>query len=496
MGKSDALFSLIKSLTKSEKRYFKLFAKLQGKEQTYLALFETMDRLEKYDDQIVRDKHLGQPFIKQLHVTKNYLSRLIMKSLRSYHMNDSANAQLKSHLLDIEVLFKRDMLKLCYKTIGKAEKLARRADNQLALLEALNWKRRVLLNMKGVSDSKQMLNSMLTAEQQALTCLTNESKYWSLTINLGGQNKNDLLKHTVHPYLKDASRAQTHKAKILYYHLLYVTHTMSGDLESAEGSIDKLVEYLESDTFLLRDDPSPYITAINNKIGLYLNKRQLDQVPQLLEKIRSLPEKLKLKNQSPISMKLMIRTYNVELETYRDSGQVVAGINMIPTVRSFLDQNKGFVPREYNILFHYQFAYLYFMDGSFSKALREVNTVLSHRYSAERNDIVGYAQFLNLIIHYELGNNTVLKYSVDASRRFLKKRGSLMEFEKVLLKLFSNISTQPERQHVQLFHKVYKKLFGSPALINASQLDYLDFDYWLDSKINKRGTNKKPLSIT
>ncbi len=491
MAKPDALFSLIKSLTKSEKRYFKLFAKLQGQEQNYLALFGAMNQMQQYDEQIVKSKFSSEPFIGQLHVTKNYLTKLIMKSLRGYHVTNSVNARLKSHLLDIEILFKRDLLKLCYKTICKAENLAKRVDDQLAYLEILNWKRRVLLNMNAVSDIKQILDGIIIEEERTLNHLIDEGRYWSLTINSGDQDENGLLRYLEHPYLKEPSRAQTRKARILYYHLLYVTHTMSGNLKEAEISIDKLVDYLERDTFQLREDPSPYITAINNKIGLYLNQRQLDQIPPLLDRIRAIPHKLKLKSSNPISLKLLIRTYNVELETYRDSGQVSEGIRLIPKIRSFLDQNKDFVPREYKILFHYQFAYLYFMDGSYSKALKDVNDVLSHRYSSGRTDIIGYAQFLNLIIHYELGNITVLKYSVDASRRFLKKRGNLMEFEKVVLKLFSNISTRPESNHPSLFVKVYKRLFGKPALLTNSQLDYLNFNYWLGSKLDTRDFNKR-----
>ena len=233
-----------------------------------------------------------------------------------------------------------------------------------------------------------------------------------------------------------------------------------------------------------------YLCKLYNKIGLYLNQKQLDQIPPLLEKIRATPEKLQLKNNSPISMKLMIRSYNVELEAYRDSGQIERGINLIPTVRSFLDQKGDFVPNEYYILFHYQFAYLFFMSSKFKNALRDINAVLNHRYLSERADIVGYAQFLNLIIHYELGNITVLKYAVNTSRRFLKKRGKLMEFERVLLKLFSNISTRPESHHKDLFKKTFDKLFTAPGLISDSQLDYLDFNYWIGSKLKARTLNK------
>ena len=114
--KSDPLFSLIKSLSKSEKRYFKLFAGFQGKGHNYMALFNSIDQMEAYDEKFIRKKFSGDPLLRQLHVTKNYLSKLILKSLKGYHMNESLNAKLKSLLLDVEILFRRDLLDQCYKS--------------------------------------------------------------------------------------------------------------------------------------------------------------------------------------------------------------------------------------------------------------------------------------------------------------------------------------------------------------------------------------------
>src|SRR5690606_18709603 len=50
MARIDPLFELVRSLTKSEKRYFKLFAQMQGKDKKYLLLFDAIDRLEEYDE--------------------------------------------------------------------------------------------------------------------------------------------------------------------------------------------------------------------------------------------------------------------------------------------------------------------------------------------------------------------------------------------------------------------------------------------------------------
>jgi hypothetical protein len=182
-------------------------------------------------------------------------------------------------------------------------------------------------------------------------------------------------------------------------------------------------------------------------------------------------------------MKLLVRTYNVELESYRDSGQFLKGVDLIPAVRDFLSANKENITDDYQILLHYQFAYLHFMVGDFRMALKDINVVLNYRHHSERADVVGFARLLNMIIHYELGNFTVMRYAVDSTRRFLKKRGNLMDFERVLLRLFSRLSTQPESHHSKLISETYGKLFGSLAVMDNTQLDYLDFRHWMDSKI-------------
>ena len=56
-AKSD-LFQLIKSLTKSEKRYFKLYAKMHGLHgnQNYLILFDQIDKLAQESEEYNENK--------------------------------------------------------------------------------------------------------------------------------------------------------------------------------------------------------------------------------------------------------------------------------------------------------------------------------------------------------------------------------------------------------------------------------------------------------
>ena len=82
MIKKDALFLLIKSLSKSEKRQFKLYAGRLGvnTEKNFMALFMVLDRLDDFDESII----LKRTNIKkqQLSNAKAHLYKQILISLR------------------------------------------------------------------------------------------------------------------------------------------------------------------------------------------------------------------------------------------------------------------------------------------------------------------------------------------------------------------------------------------------------------------------------
>ncbi|MDQ3021512.1 MAG: hypothetical protein M3R36_13225 [Bacteroidota bacterium] len=84
MKVTDDLFQLIKSLTQSEKRFFKVYASLhhiKGDENKYFKLFNAIDKQKIYDEELIRKQFGNEKFLKQLFVVKNYLYHTILKSL-------------------------------------------------------------------------------------------------------------------------------------------------------------------------------------------------------------------------------------------------------------------------------------------------------------------------------------------------------------------------------------------------------------------------------
>lgn len=488
MPRRPQLFALIRSLTPSEKRYFKLYASAAGGDKNYLRLFDAIDAQRDYDEAELRARFRGAAFVRQLHVTKNYLTRLILRSLRSYHAAATQEAQLKELLRDAEVLFRKELFDHCEAVVRKAEAIAERYEKQGALLEALGWRRRLMLARRGAMEGRDAIKQLLQREQACVQRLGTLNAYWMLTMDCVHMSVRAPDELRNHPLIARAGPADTLQARILRWHILYVHAAISGHASAAEQHVTRLIELLERHPEHIREDPTSYVTALNNKVGVLLQRKRLQAVPELLERIRSVPERYQRGRQTPMSLRVILRTYNVELEMYRDSGAAEKGIALVPTVERFLSRHASAVPREYSLLFYYQFAYLFFMQGDFSKALGWLNRIIGGSFGDLRQDIQSFARLLHLVIHFELRNFGVLKYAVDSSRRFLRKKRELHDFERILLRFFSKASMSPTRAHPALLHRLHAELFPADGpKMDRNALDYLDMKGWIERKLG--GTN-------
>lgn len=121
------------------------------------------------------------------------------------------------------------------------------------------------------------------------------------------------------------------------------------------------------------------------------------------------------------------------------------------------------------------------MHQDYTNALDWLNKMVNEQFADSRMDLQIYARLLILMIHLELDNIMVLKYSIAAYRRFLKKRRQLEVFEKILLRFFSKVCMALPYEHPALFQKLYENLFDAEEeILTANHLDYLDFRAWIE----------------
>ena len=84
MKPSAELFDLVKSLSKSEKRFFKLSSSLQTGEKNYLQIFDAIEKQSSYDEAALKKQFAKETFVKHFPSEKNHLlPRIILESYSS-----------------------------------------------------------------------------------------------------------------------------------------------------------------------------------------------------------------------------------------------------------------------------------------------------------------------------------------------------------------------------------------------------------------------------
>ena len=122
--KKDALFQLVKSLTKSEKRQFKLYAGRLGvnSEKNFLALFAVLDKLEEPDEKVILKKTRIKK--QQISNAKAHLYRQILVSLRLNPIQQNIKMQIREQLDFATILFNKGLHRQSLKILDRAKALA------------------------------------------------------------------------------------------------------------------------------------------------------------------------------------------------------------------------------------------------------------------------------------------------------------------------------------------------------------------------------------
>lgn len=490
---SNKLYNLVKSLSGSEKRYFKLFVNKNqtGKNNKYILLFDAIDVQEFYDDEALRKIVYPNENIqsRKFSELKNYLYELILKSLQGYDEKSSIDYKLKGMLLNIKVLFKRSHFEDCIEMMLKAKKLALKYEAFEHVLELLAWEKKIAYAKIDVNFMDKELDRIALEEQECLQQLSQLSTYRNIFFKVLTRSKQDALlrsedkveemsKLIEHPIMESENEAKSHRGKIVFYRTKSIYHYATLDYENFYFYGKELLHEMEKHPHMLQEDVSEYISALSNFTYSCTILDKYDEVNKNLDKF----------------LKIKVLTYDDELKIHRQYYQ--NKLNVCAKIGTF---DEGLKALEDHLIkvekfnqdaferntFYLIYFYIYFGAGDYDNALENLNQWLNLPKTSEREDLQSLARVLNLIIHYEIGNTLLLESLLRSTYRFLSKRNRLYEFEKSVLGFIQKsgkVRSPKELREAFVQLKVeFENLSKIPS--ENAMLRYFNFIAWLTSKI-------------
>ena len=228
---------------------------------------------------------------------KHYLFDLILKSLESYHTG--VDADLKSVLHRIEILFEKGMYDACERILVRAKKTAAKYERQTFLLEFCRWEIELARARSYVGKTEEDIHELFETIFKTIDNCRIENEYSSIVSKLfvkevkGGfaRTKKDLqvydaiIKNLLLQKEKHAASFQSS----YYFNLSYIGyHSIRNEYGKAYAYSQKLVELLESNPHQIAEKPRTYVSALKNLISCLGKLKRYKDILPVIKKMRAI----------------------------------------------------------------------------------------------------------------------------------------------------------------------------------------------------------------
>lgn len=489
--KKIALFELVKSMTKGEKRYFNRFAQrhVLGERNQYFLLYTAIAEQERYDEVEIKKQF---PEITQFSVHKNYLYNLLLRSLRSYALETKREVKLRAQLDYIEILFARGLLDQCTDLIKKLKKGIVKSESVHFFPELYKWERKVLKAQAPVELPARLteLAAERVDQQRRLTTEMDLMDRYDQMIALlrqsqRGDNKQSV-KAALHilqdPLIQTAPSEMTFLAQQAWLYIHAYGHQMKEDFHAAYPFYLQILE-------LWTDSPariSAQVETYSRILATYLNichlTNQHGDFATMVHRIRSLPNL-----STDIQAKVFSMTYNLELLYYMNYGLFEKAQNLIPELEAGLNKFHDKIDTNQLLVYYYNIAVLFFVQEDHSRALGFVNRIFAEPKSRAPHPFVRFAGILNMVLHVELGNEDLLPHLIRAFTRSQKGADKLNSLETKVIQLLRNLERQlDQRARTLLFREFESEMEALYKVHGPRMLGLAELASWAESKANRR----------
>ena len=490
---TDHLYKLIKSLTKAEKRNFKLYVKRLGDNIKFLKLFNIIDKQTTYNEEDIIKK---VPDIKpsQLPNIKANLTKNLLISLRLIARHSDIDIMIRQQLDYAKILYNKALYNQSLITLNKAKEAAKKYNRELLHFEIVDFEK--FIETQYITHSIKTRADKLTEESFVLTNqLARSSSLSNLSIKLyefylrNGyvRNEEDQIKITdfFHENLPAFSFKQLGFKEKLYLYKSHVWYYLIiQDFLMVYRYSLKWVELFKTYPNAILAQPDLFIKGLTNMLdGLYFTG-DYERFKKILDELIDFKQTSEITLTKNVELILWHSYYTHTINKHFMGGTFSEGLSIIPEIISFLNKNHIYIDNYNIIIFYYKIASMYFGSGDYKNSIKYLNIVINSTDIELRSDIQCYARILNLITHFEIENYDLIEYLVKNTYRFLSKMKNLHLVQKEILMFLRKLPSTPQDN----LNNAFKKLLTKLKLLQNDPFEkrsflYLDIISWLESKI-------------
>ncbi|MCF6213024.1 MAG: hypothetical protein L3J45_03265 [Flavobacteriaceae bacterium] len=490
----DALFTLVKSLSKSEKRQFKLYAgRLGGNaDANFMSLFNLLDKNSHYDDALILKK---TPIKKQqISNTKAHLYKQILVSLRFNPVHQNARAHIREQFDFAAILYSKGLYKQSLKILEKSKDLALTSgENNLAFeiveFEKVIESQYITRSLNNRADALTKQAKVLSMKSVRISKLSNLSlQLYSLLLKTG-YAKDDTDAAKVKIYFnkrlpKYELSALGFREKLFLYKAYLWYSLILQDFVHSYKYAQKWVDLFDKNSEMKRQNPVFYIKGVDYLLEALFFIKHSTKFNAVLENLKTDLDLEKITiNENTKTLSFLCYSQN-KLNLYFLEGRFTKGLDYAQRLLADLKNYESKIDAHHVMVFYYKIASMYFGAGKNEECIFYLEKIINNKALKMREDLLCFSRVLNLVAHYDAGLDENIEKLIVSTYKFLVKMNDLHEVQRKMILFLKNLNNI----YPQDIHKAFVKLHSELVVYENHPYEkraflYLDVLSWLESKI-------------
>jgi hypothetical protein len=431
---SSDLFDLVRAMTPSEKRHFRLSSARGDKEANrYLRLFAALEQQEQYDDEALRRK-LRLTDKARFSRLKNYLYRALLESLEAYYRDQTVDARFLHAMNRAQILLNKRLYRQASKLLRQAAKLAAEKGNgtYALMVETLDLSR--LAQEEAFRDLEQRLDDYpaLRAEQLqragdfADLQMIKGKATWLLRHGDRDRERRqawleELREHRLlaqNPYPEDV------EFTLYHYNLNGLVHSLLGEREADFGYRVAYLDTYQANPEYIHRWPQNYIVALGNVAGACGERGEYDRLLACTAEMRAFTEREGIKNVASLQPLIDVRSHGFELEAW-PALDLKARRALNERLEALHERYADEVTEIWRQVLRFGIARWHACHGRPERAQDWLGLILQESDEKIYPALQGAARVLDAVVHHRLGHARYLEGHLPKLRSWLQRQDQL-----------------------------------------------------------------------
>ena len=507
IAKSESLFLLVQSLSKSEKRSFKLYVgrNQDAKDSLYIKLFDLLDKASGADDLVLKKK-LGGLSNAAYSNLKKHLFEQLMIVLRLLSKEKKQNFKIREYIDFSYILYGKGLHWQALEILEKAKRLSQKHYNDFSLLTVIELEKliqsRHITRTKGDSideliDQSEYLSTRVSDRINLSNIRLKLHKQYVEKGHIESREKEVELMDTFFVNMQTIDESKLEGIEKIYYYQSYVWfyYILDQFEECLKWSIKWVNAFKESEE-LQRRDVDLYMRGYHYALTSAYNVKDVLTYEEYLIELEQYRHKNygKLNHNSQIVSFQYVHNGRMNLHFLKGTFQeglknISSTIKRIKRYSRKLDYHKVMV-------IYYKVAWMYIGAEEPDKALSYLDYIIDLTDKSLREDIQCYARIMKLMALFDMQEyNQILRYGKDF-QKFYDKLKHPNRVQLTVLQMLEKLANAPIFSQKDILRECFEKL----KLLKENNFEkrafiYLDVLPWISSKVERRSIGESVRGI-